>query len=39
MILGGQPIFKKSQVQKSPNPDRGGGVISTLDPFPSFPAF
>ena len=28
---GGQPISKKSQVQKSPNPPRGGGVVSTLD--------
>ena len=31
ILGGGQPISKKSQVQKSPNPSRGGGVISTLD--------
>ena len=35
---GGQPISIKSQVQKSPNPARGG-VISTWDEFPSFVAF
>ena len=34
-------ILNESQIQKSPNPARGagGGVISTLDQFPSFTAF
>ena len=36
---GGQPISIKSQVQKSPNPARGAGVITTWDQFPSFVAF